>query len=331
MKQKKYGHITQLERDRIQALLDSGHNQSEIANILKRDKGTISREIKRNRRKIRKKGGTINGKYESSVAHHKAYVKRLYAKYQGKKINENKELREYIIYGLKQYWGPDEISGRMKLEKKPFYASKTNIYEWLYSPWGQRYCKYLKYKRKKPKKRNKNKSKKEMIPNKIGIEKRSKKANERREFGHNEGDCIVSGKKTRSKAALGVLQERKSRYIKLKKMNSLKPKDFNNAVLSMTDNLTTIKSLTLDNGIENKHYEELGIKTYFCDSYASWQKGGVENVNGLIRRYIPKGSDISKFSDKYVKMVEEIINNKPRKILGYKKAKEVMEENNMLF
>jgi len=331
MKQKKYGHLTQFERDRIEALINSGHKQKEIAKILNRDKGTVSREIKRNRRRIRKKGGTVNGKYEASVASHKAYLKRKYSKYQGKKINENNELREYIINGLKKHWNPDEISGRMKKEKKPFYVSKTTIYEWLYSVWGQHYCKYLCCKRYKPRKRRCKKAKRSLIPNRIGIEKRSNKANERKEYGHYEGDCIVSGKKTASKKSLAVIYERKSRYVGIKKIGSLKPKLFNKAIFEMTDELTSIKSLTLDNGIENRHWEEFGINTYFCEPYSSWQKGGIENINGMIRRFVPKGVDISKCSNKYVKMVAEILNSKPRKILGYKTPREVMIENNLLF
>jgi len=88
--------------------------------------------------------------------------------------------------------------------------------------------------------------------------------------------------------------------------------------------------LTLDNGIENRFYEKLRISTFFCDPYSSWQKGGVENINGMIRRFIPKGSDISKYSDEFIRKVENILNNKPRKSLGYKTPKEVMLENGLL-
>ena len=77
----------------------------------------------------------------------------------------------------------------------------------------------------------------------------------------------------------------------------------------------------MDNGLENRYHYQLGMQTYFCDPYASWQKGGVENVNGLIRRYIPKGADISQYSDEYVKMIEDILNHRPRKSLGYKRRR----------
>ncbi|PIT87194.1 MAG: hypothetical protein COU31_04180 [Candidatus Magasanikbacteria bacterium CG10_big_fil_rev_8_21_14_0_10_40_10] len=88
--------------------------------------------------------------------------------------------------------------------------------------------------------------------------------------------------------------------------------------------------MALDNGIENREHEKFGIKTFFCNPYSSWQKPGVENANKMIRKYIPKGSDISCYSHQYVTMVVQRINNKPRKSLGYKTPLEVMLENNLL-
>lgn len=330
MKRKKYGHLTQYERDRIEALLSVGHKQKEIANILKRDRGTISREIARNRRTKRKKKRIVKGKYEASVAQHKTYVRRKYAKYQGKKINENNALKICIVKELKKGWNPDEISGRMKEEHKQFYASKTAIYEWLYSSWGQLYCKYLYEKRYKPKKRKSKKTKRTLIPNRIGIELRPYEITKRINYGHYEGDTIVSGKKTASKKSLAVLQERKAKYLKLKKINSLKPALFNRAIKNMQKDIKKPQSMTLDNGIENTKYERLEITTYFCDPYSSWQKGGIENCNKLIRRFFPKGCDIADYSDKYVRMVEKTLNAKPRKSLNYKKPIEIMLENNLL-
>ncbi|TSC56974.1 MAG: putative Integrase catalytic region [Parcubacteria group bacterium Gr01-1014_18] len=329
MKNKKYKHLNQGERDRIEAMIGSGHTQKEIAKILERDEGTISRERLRNKRKTRNKTNKKAGKYEATVAQQKAYVRRRKSKYQGKKINQNNELEKYIIEGLKQHWNPDEISGRMKNENKPFYASKTSIYEWLYSSWGQKYCKYLYSERFKKKKRRKCKLKKTLIPNRIGIELRPEAINKRLEYGHFEGDTVVSGKKTKSKISLAVLHERKSKYTKLQRIASLKPKLFNEAIQTMTTHLI-FKSLTLDNGIENTKYEALKTTTYFCDPYSSWQKGSIENCNKLIRKFIAKGSDIGDYSDKYVTLVESILNNKPRRSLGYHTPAEIMTKNNLL-
>ena len=325
---RQYQHLAQTERDRIQALIEVGHKQKEIASILKRDKGTISREIKRNRRKIRQKGGTRDGPFEATVAQHKAYMRRKYAKYQGKNIQETPALRGYITEKLKRHWSPDEISGRMRDERKPFYASKTAIYEWLYSAWGQQWCPCLYSRRYKPRKQRE-KTKRTLIPHRRGLEERPLGAANKTRYGHYEADTVVSGKKTGSKEALSVMYERKAKYIVAKKIKDLKPRSNNWAIAAMQRELV-FKSMTMDNGIENTKYEELGIPTFFCDPYSSWQKGGVENANKMIRRYFPKRTDFADVLQEDVDRVVSIINSKPRKSLGYKKPWEVMKQHNLL-
>ena len=330
MKNKKYGHFTQGERDRLQIMFAGGQKQKDIAAVLKKDPGSISREIKRNRRRRHKNGRTYYGRYSATIAGNKSYVRRKYSKYQGKKINENEELKNYIIAGLKDSWNPDEISGRMKEKNLPFYASKTAIYEWLYSEWGQRYCRYLPSKQYDPRKRNKYpKSKRQIIPNRIGIEMRPAEINDNSAYGHCEGDTIVSGKKTGGKAALAVVCQMKSKYLGIQKIPSLKPAAFKQAVWKIKKR-QTILSLTMDNGQENREHEQFGMPTYFCDKYSSWQKPKVENSNGTIRRFFPKGCNLDNYSDEYVRIVEDILNNKPRRSLGYRTPKEIMLENNLL-
>ena len=327
------GHLKQFDRDRIQAMKDAGFKQKEIAKVLGRDPSVISREIKRNRRKIRSRGGNKDGPYEASVANHKAYVRRGESKYQGLKIRSNNELENYITIRLKKGWSPDEISGRMKLKNQPFYASKDLIYAWLYSVWGQNYTKYLYQKRDQKKKRKSKKTERVLIPNRVGIELRPEEANNGLHFGHFEGDTIVSGRNctgSLSKESLAVVYERKAKYIAVRKIKSLSPKQLNIGVKKILNTLNQKETMTLDNGIENKDHEELGLSTYFCDAYSSWQKPGVENANKMIRQYIPKGSDISCFSHQYVTMIIQRINNKPRKSLGYETPMEVMIENNLL-
>ena len=323
-----YQHLNQAQRDRLQALVDGRVKQKEIAKILGVSPSTISREVKRNCRKLVTERGTRDGPYESEVAEHKAYLNRKYAKFQWKKINEDEGLRTYIIDKLEQYWGPDEISGHMRKTKQPFYASKTAIYEWLRSNRGQYYCRYLYSGRYRPEKQNKNKTKKVLIPNRISIHLRSELINQKLEYGHYEGDTIVSAKKTASKAALSVTYERKAKFIDARKIKNMKPDSHNRALINMFQNKKAL-SLTQDNGIENTRHQELGLDTYFCDPYSSWQKPGVEHANKMIRRFIPKGSNINDYSDEYVSMVVTILNNKPRKSLGYKTPNEVMIENNL--
>ena len=311
----------------MQALRDDGVKQKEIARILDVDPGTISREISRNRRKYRKKKNikNRNARYEAGVANHKAYVRRKYSKYQGKQINENKTLRTYIVAKLKKYWNPDEISGRMKRDEEPFYASKTAIYEWLRTVYGQRWCPYLYSKRYYARRRKSKAQKNHMIPNRIGIERRPQGATNRTRFGHFEGDTMVSGKKTGSKAALAVVYERKAKYIDARKISSLAPKKFTAGVNEMIENKYA-KTISLDNGIENREHEQIIVPAFFCDPYSSWQKGGVENGIKMIRKFIPKGVDLAPYSDDYVRKVIEILNGKPRKSLNYATPQEIMVE-----
>lgn len=321
-------HLTQFQRDRIDAMFHDHQTQEDIARILGIVQSTVSREIKRNRRKIRIGGATKNGDYQSSVAHHKAYVRRKYAKYQGKKIHENQALENYIVERLKRRWSPDEISGRMKYEHQQFYASKTAIYEWLYSALGQKHCFHLYSKRFKPRKQKKNKIKKTLIPNRVSWELRPKGAENKTRYGHYEGDTIVSGKKTGGKTALAVIYGRKEKYVDARKISNLKSATNKEAICDMKKD-KKINSFTFDNGLENREHEHLGVPTFFCDAYSSWQKGGVENINKMLRWFFPKGCDIGNYSDEYVKMAVDTINGKPRKSLGYKTPLEVMQENHL--
>lgn len=327
-KQKKYAHLTQTQRDRIQALWNKNHEQKEIANILDVDKSTISREISRNQRKKRVRRGARDGPYEASTAQHKAYLRRYHAKWRVKKINQHEELRAYIIDALKKHWNPDEIAGRMRRERQPFYASKTAIYEWLRTGIGAKYCQYLYSGRYIVKKRKRNKTKRTLIPHRISITQRPLGATNRTRYGHWENDTIVSGKNTGSKVAGSVAYERKAKYIDARKIPNLKPASHNRAIIDMLHDKKAL-SLSEDNGIENTKHEELGIPVYFCDPYSSWQKGGVENANKMIRRYIPKRSDIGEYSDQDFKHITTILNNKPRRSLKYQTPYEVMVKNKL--
>jgi transposase, IS30 family len=318
---KKAKKLQFVERLEIKILLDKQYSQGCIARAMNRSPGTISDELKRNRK--------VKGEYCPYYAQRRTYIRKWLSKSGWKKINQDNELRKYIIDKLKQHWNPDEISGRMKEEKCSFYVSKTAIYEWLYSSRGQYWCRYLYSKQYRPKKQKK-KTEREMIPNRNGIENRSLGVNNRSRYGHYESDYIVSGK--RGSCALSVTNERKSKIVKIYKAKTMKPQEHMD-ILKKAKEEIKIKTITFDNGIENKYHEQLhefNIKTFFCDPYSSWQKGGVENVNKMIRRFIPKGTNISKISNEYVKMVESILNNKPRRSLKYKTPLEVARKAGLL-
>ena len=128
---------------------------------------------------------------------------------------------------------------------------------------------------------------------------------------------MVSGKLGRG--ALAVASERKSRLVRAQIVRSLSPTPYARTLEQMTSG-DTVKTWTFDNGLENKKHQTLGVPAFFCDPYSSWQKGGVENANKMIRRYLPKGTNFAKVSQEKVDKILAIINNKPRKILGYKTA-----------
>jgi IS30 family transposase len=327
---KKYKHLTIHERDRIEAMKRSGYTPQEIADNLERDKTTICREMNRNGIYTYNKKGRWkqSGKYKAQKAQIKYQVRRCSSKYQCKKIEKDLDIKKYIIEKLKKKWSPDQIAGRMKLEKRNYVSSKT-IYNWLYSSFGQRYCRYLPSKRYQPRKRRKV-AEKTMIPNRIGIEERSDSINERNGYGHFEGDTIVSGKSTKSKTSLVVIQERKSRFCMMKRIENLKPDSFKRAANRVLNEFVNPLSLTLDNGMENRNHENIPVETYFCNPYSSWEKGGVENMNKMIRRFVPKKCNIADFSARRIKKIEDVLNNKPRKILGYKTPFEVAREFNLL-
>ena len=171
------------------------------------------------------------------------------------------------------------------------------------------------------------KTKKENIPNRTDIDFRPQEANDRLIFGHFEADCIVSCKG--SKSALLVLVDRKTRKTKIKKLErkaaSLTSSSIVNA-LSVYKS-SQIHSITYDNGCEfSKHEqvnEKLGCNSYFCKPYHAWEKGTVENINGLIRRFFPKGTDFDTITDEDIIKMENWINNLPMKVLGFKTPNEM--------
>ena len=302
----------------IAILLDKDYSFREIAYVLNRSPNTVSYEVKSN---------STNGEYDPIKANAKARLRKRMSKLQWMKIEENKELKRYIIVGLENHWNPDEISGRMRKEKQPFYASKTAIYEWLRSNRGQYYCQYLYSKRYRRKPREPNKTTRVMIPERVSIDKRFLGAGNRTRYGHWEKDTVVSRKGDRS--SLAVAQERKSRLIVAQKTETMSPVEHLKTTKIMLSGLT-VKSISFDNGIENKNHQELGLPTFFCDPYSSWQKGGVENGNKMIRRYLPKRTALSEVSQNQIDHIVSIINNKPRKILGYRTALEVARQGGVL-
>jgi len=318
-KQKKtrsFRHLNQNDRDRLHLLKQQGYAQKDIAETIGFSKSAISREIT-NRQQS-------NGQYDPVIAQKKAIGCRSNSKYQGKKIERDQNMKEYIIKGLQDKQSPDEISGRMKKDQEPFYASKNCIYAWLYSAWGQQYCKLLCTKRYKPKKQKKNKIKREMIPQRISLELRPKQGI------HGQGDTFLSPKKSRSKHAGALICEPISQLLVGEKICNLKAKSMTRAVIKINQRIK-LDDLTLDNGIENRDHKSFKIPSYFAEPYSPWQKPDVENNIGLLRKwFLPKGTNLSKVSNDELQKYLHILNSKYRKSLGYKNAYEVAFANGII-
>lgn len=321
MKNKKYSHIKKAERLEIAILLNKGYSYRDIARTLKRSVSSISEEINNN---------SVNGIYDPQKANHKAYVKRKNSKYQGMKVVGNFDLWNYLEEKIKEDWSPEAIAGRIRnVDTQIKSISAKGVYKFIYSVYGRNFERFLAYKGKKRKPKGQTKT--AQLQDRVFIDKRPKIIEKRRRFGDWEGDFIVSGKN--GKGVLLVLYERKAKYTLIKKLMSQKIEEVHRIICELTGGVI-INSLTLDNDIVFRKHKELseilGIPIYFCHPYHFWEKGGVENTNKLIRRYIPKGSDISQYDDKYIQMVENKLNNRPKKCLNFKTPKEVMLENRQL-
>lgn len=303
-----FSYLSNSERDEIEILKRKGYGVRAIGRVLGRSPNTISLELKR-----------VPSGYNALYAKTYARTALKYRRLQWSKIEQEKQLKEYIIRGLQKHWNPDEISGRMKKEKQPFYASKSAIYTWLETARGERYKQYLYAYR--PGRRHKSaKSGTGGIHGMVSILERSPGAINRSRFGHHESDLVVSGRS--GTGGLSTDVERKSRYLSAVKVVNLSAAEKDRAVRQVIANQKVL-SISFDRGHENAHHESFGVPTYFCNAYSSWEKGGVENANKMIRAFFPKKTDFASVSQEEIDRIVSIINDKPRKILDYWTATEV--------
>lgn len=312
-----YKHFSKTERLELSILLKKGYSLREIGSALGKNPSSVSREIKKNQ---------VKGRYDSNKAQHKARVRRKQSKYIGMKVRENSEAEQYIREKIQPpyQWSPEQIAGRIMVEKG-IMISHNAIYKYLYRhPCGYYLCRYLKYKRYNRKRRKQIKSVRKLIPNHIWMDMRPKEANQRIVFGHFEGDTMGRPRHASSET-LTVVRERKSRKLFTVKVPRLKYAiDGFKKILNPYQDI--VKSWTLDNGVENVRYQELGLATYFCHPYSSWEKGSVEQGIGLIREYIPKKADLKDYSREDIAAITDRINNSPMKCLDWLTPNEVFEE-----
>lgn len=310
--------LSRAERLEIKILLDKGYSKRGIGQAMGRGKSTISYEVATN---------STSGVYDPIKAHGKARLRKRMRKLEWSKIVASPRLERFVIAKLQLHWNPDEIAGYLKKHpQEGAYVSKTAIYDWLRTARGERYCVFLYSKRKRVKKRRP-KTKKVLIPNRVSIHQRFLGANNRSRYGHLEADSVVGRKGTRG--GLKTAYDRKSRLVLAHKVMSMRPSEHAETLSALLSPLKVV-SVTFDNGIENREHETLGVPTFFADAYSSWQKSGVENGNKMLRRYFPKGTNFEEVSQTEIDQAVSLINNKPRKILGYRSALEVARAAGMI-
>lgn len=308
---KPYRHLSSDERLIIDRMHQQGKSCRQIALKLKRSHTTILRELKRNA--DWKKG------YVYSIAETRMLGRRRLKRHT---LFKDQVLQRFVINRLRDKWSPDVIAAYLKKHHPKRAVSKETIYRFIYETEYGRKAKLYKLLTRCHKNRipyGKRKKRGSKIPNRTSIHKRPKSVHKRLRIGHWEGDLILN-----KGGNIAVMIERKTRFIMAIKNKSKRTDEVIGALSSKLQRLPgkLKQSISFDQGAEFTQHETLkeahGIQTYFCDPYSPWQKGAVENANGIIRRWIPKKADIIELKQQELDAIIHTINNTPRACLGYK-------------
>ena len=315
---KPYKHLSQYERDLLSIFKSRGHTIREIAHGLKRDPGTISRELKRNVPPVK------TGYYMAHKAHERA-VNRAVSSRTHQRIRNDKA-RKYVRRRIKHGWSPELIAGRLKKQHPGLSISHEAIYQWIYSDARDLIPFLVRSHRNRKRRGYSKRHKKTHIPERVSIKERPQEVLLRQQPGHWETDTAVS---SQSLSALQVSVERKTRLTKLARL----PRK---GACSMSRALTKCLrpfpdwfriSITYDNGSENSRHSRtnkiLGTRSYFCEPFHSWERGTNENTIGLVRRFFPKKTNFAKVSKNKISAVERWLNHRPRKCLNFSTPLEV--------
>lgn len=310
-----YTHIDDSERRRIEAALETGKGVRAIARMTGRSPGTISEELERN---------SVRKKYTRQQAELKANLRRKRSKLQCLKVAMDPELKKFVTENIENDQSPEGIAGRLKfVETRMQRASMKAIYKFVHSPHGRRIENHLYSKAVKKRGGPKRGARKTSIDGRMMIDKRPKSVENRKEFGHFEGDFIESGRD--GKGSLLVLVERKTRYPFLVYTED-KTTAHINALVARTLSAAPVRSITLDNDLSFQKHEELSelvdAIVFFCHPYCSHEKGTVENRNRAVRRYVPKKTNLSTVSIERFTEVETILRTRYMKILDFKTPNE---------
>lgn len=310
----RYKQITVADRKAIEVLLNNDFTPQRIATQLGKNKSTVCREIAMR--------STPNG-YFADIAQLDYERKRRCC---GKPCKlKDPSTFSYVLNRIHWGWSPEQISGRMKIENRSDYVCPETIYNFIYT---DTYCvkeklhQYLRYGRRKRHKHYGRAVKRSKIPNKVSIHTRPMEVEKREVIGHWEADSVIYP----DRLAINTLNELKTGIVKFTKLNRKTARTTQRAMCRQFLDMHT-KTCTVDNGTEFTNHEEItqqtGVPIYFCDPYSSWQRGANENVNMLLRGYLPKGTDIGKLLQKELDDIAYELNNRPRKRLDYKTPLEI--------
>jgi len=319
-------HLTPFERGEIQAYLEQGMKRATIAQRLGRHPTTIGRELAQNSTKRGYEAQTAQAKY---AQRRKACRPRL-------KLLPG-PLRTYVTERIRDdEWTPEQVAGDLPLEyphDPTMRISHEAIYQAIYTQPSLHFLvQYLPQARPKRRKRGQGKTRRgPAILNRVGIEERPAHVEQRQEQGHWEGDTVV-GKNQHG--FIVTLVERSRRLLRAVKIPTKHAAQTAQAVIDALIDMPVswVRTITFDNGTEFAHHErmaaELDIDVYFADPYCAYQRGTNENTNGLIRRYLPKGTSFKDLTQHKLDFIVEQINNRPRKCLGYRKPNELFQDVN---
>lgn len=312
-----YHHLSRKERKKIANLYRLKLSIRRIAKLLNRSPSTISREIRRN---------SENGRYRSPIAEAMYKKRRILCRPQGK-LN-CQPLNQYITEKLMQTWSPEQIAGRLPLDyptRSDMRISHSSIYRWLHQGLLQQAASLQFHLRhhghRHAEKRGKFNGVRE-------LKERSRLALRRKRLGDWEVDTIVSSDRAHQECLLSVC-DRKSRYCGLVLLRRRSAPEVMRGFHFLFDSGTLpLTTLTADRGKEFACYKDVekcwNIPFFFCRPHSPWQKPSVENQNGLVRQFFPKGTNFHEISTLQVNQVMNTLNNRPRKSLGFKTPAEML-------
>lgn len=306
----KYNQLTKHERDQLAVLRNRGKSFREIAAVLGRSASTLCRELKRN---LSRHWGYLPHKAEERAVQRKQTGhKRMRLKSHALRL----EVERLLMLG----WSPELIAGRLSLNPQFPSISYEAIYQWVYTEAPHLIGCLVRHHPSRWPKGKARRKRKLTIPQRISIQDRPQIINDRLQPGHWETDLLIG----KGVSAVQVSVERQTRFTKLKKIHRKTALAFR---LALSQSLSSFpshlkRSITYDNGSENvEHHilnQQIGSSSYFCEPYHSWEKGSVENTNGLIRRFLPKKTNFDTISDTQIQQVETWLNDRPRKCLNFK-------------